>query len=644
MAKNCWDVAMQGERREGLYAQHRELLCNIFDGDGRFVGLPEASLPGHAVREKATNSRVTAWHSFAAFAGNTNDVRLGNAILRNTDFDPGYDFFMAALMQLWVRHRDLFEDDIRQKSEDCIAATGPGQMASPGYVGMNDNFAAMAVIVLVLAGEATNRPELVQDGINKMKVLVDRLDTHGTIAEFNSPTYTGISLCCLADIVNFAENAEARKLALRIEQQVWYDMCARFHPGTSQMGGPSSRSYMNGSCGYMHNGRALFHIAFGEDVAFLSPRRYTYSDDTRMVIHHNDPSFTAANGAWVAAPDYHPTDECAQMMVSRRYPFEVIGTASCAFTWMPDDWRHGVDGRPEDHFRKFTPYRFAPALLTTYHTEDYSLGTSSGAHACGSGSQHDAFFLSYRRSRPVAGEQLGVEDVRTAFTRYIFNDRQPSTQASLLHDEGRKTCVQKNNVAIVLYRPGVEVLKDITSMRVAVVLPLHCSEPDEVVLGDQVLKNFSGESTDPLPVFVRDGITCFAFRPLELTNFGRASAVTVKRVEKFLVISFFNYSGSARSLNFPYQAPLFVQNGFVCEVSTIDEAGGFDAFRERVAKAVIEDTIDDGIRTASYRRDGVDLKIAYDPTDESVVTPAWIDGSPRGAPRFSATGLFGLPW
>ena len=73
-------------------------------------------------------------------------------------------------------------------------------------------------------------------------------------------------------------------------------------------------------------------------------------------------------------------------------------------------------------------------------------------------------------------------------------------------------------------------------------------------------------------------------------------------------------------------------------------AGGFEAFRQRVLSASVEDVIDQGIRKVAYQRDGLALGIEYDPTRDDVVPPASINSQPREVPRFRAPGIDMLPW
>ncbi len=638
-----WHGEFQNRRRQELYARHRTLLRQIFTADGQYLGDPAAALAPE-MKPRPCDPRVLTYHCFPAMAGGQADIELANGILRHADFLPEYDFFVSALLLLYARHRDKFAPDILLRARACLETAGPTQLDGPGFVGMNDNFPAMEVLCLILLGELTARPELLQNGIAKLRQLVARLDEYGTIAEYGSPSYTPITLCCLAEIVNFAGAAEARALALRVEQQIWYDLCARFHPGTSQYGGPSSRSYTNGSCGHMHNGRFLMHVVFGPEIQALSPLRYAYGRDPRLVIHHNDRGFVIAGGAFIAAPEYHPPEAGAALLAKRPYPFQIIATAACASIWCPDEWRHTKNDPEPRPFRKFETYQYGQTLLTTFQTPEYCLGSASGIPACGTGSQQEAFFLSYRRRSIQSTAELGIEDVRTVFRRYVFEEKQPATAALLLPDEGVKTCLQHEGTVLVLERPANIPPSGITSMRTVIILPVHCNLPDEVVLGTRSLAGFEGEEKEAKTVFVRDGLTFLAFRPLELTNYGRPAAVRVRRVENFLTISFYNYEGPPRSLNFPVQAALFTRNGFVMEVASAQKAGSFAAFQEQVNQALLRDEVEQGVRTVSYSRPDLLLELKYDPAADDRIPPAWINGKARATPRFSCTGLPGLPW
>lgn len=615
-------------RREAMYRLHRPILRTLFDAEGRAKG-DERTNGGLG------NSRVRFWHSYAALSSDDpQDVRLGNAILRHTLYLPGYDFGMTGLLHAFVRWRDRFEPDVLNLTEDCIARSGTPQMTEcPGFVGMNDNFPAMATMVAALCGEHNANPAPVAWAAGALRGFAAQLDACDTNAEFNSPTYSSITLACMAELVNFVAHEEIRELALRIEQQLWLDLCSRFHMPTGIQGGPSSRSYMTDSCGHLTSMCAAYAVAFPDVQFSISPENHAYGKEPRWVRHHGSAAYVAAAMAWRAVIDYHPPSACREILTRRTLPATVAGKAFCAFRWIPDDWRFGPGGQEPHRFRKFLPVAFAPTWLTTYLAEDFTLSSASGALACGTGSQQDSFLLAYRRRRPTEGEHVQPEDTRTAFARYAYNDRLPPSDedGDLFADEGLKSGIQDGGSAVVLYRPGDFEIKDITSMRLSIVLPMPCSRPEAVWLGDTRLERWEAESETAVPVWIEDGRMRIVFRPLALTRYHSAGAsVRVREHGPLLLVDFLNYEGPPRSLNFHRQAVHFVQNGFICEAASIDEDTDFDAFRKRMNAHELSDAIDDhGVRHVHYRRGDIDLAIAYDPSRSDAIPPAWIGGRRR---------------
>lgn len=628
---------LQAERRNSLFACHRGILPDIFSPEGVYTGVKTKTPLARVVSNDMLDPRVCIWHAFAAFAGDDQDIALGNGILRNTAFLPDYDFGMSALLHLWRRFEDRFEPDVRQKAEDAFERTGSEQMESPGFVGMNDNFAAMACAVLVHAGEITGRHALIEKACADMRGIVSRLDSHGAIAEFNSPTYSPLTQCCMAEIVNFSRHEEARALARRIEEQTWCDICARYHSVTANMTGPSSRSYMSDSCGHMHNARFLFYLVFGEAAGFFTPLEYSYGKRPGLILHHGEPTFIPANGAWVIGAEYHPPEVCVNLMASRPDVFDVTGTAAPAALFQPDEWRRTTEGPEHSRFRPFTTFRYGDTLMTTHMTKHYAVGSSSGAMACQRGGQHDAFFITWSRTE-APGD---VADVRTLFSRYVFQDVVPSDKSSLLSEQGWPSAVQRGNVSLVCYRPGDEIQRDITGMKVSLVMPVHCSVPDELWFDNTRQKELSSVSEEPVTVFVRDGLAVLAFRPLDITDYGRKAAVRVRRLDSFLLVDFINYEGPPRSLNFGTMAALFTANGFVCEIDIARDDAEFSAFRQRVLSADVKDGFYDGKRMAGYERPGCSLRVELDPADVEHIPPAWIDGTPRPTPRFKCSDFIG---
>ena len=611
-------------RRHEMYAKHRAMLEHVYARDGSLL-TPEMAGAAHPlVMFRGGDPRESLWHCFALFSGDAADIRWGNAVLRRTVFSPDYDFMLAALLPLYFRHRMDLESDVLTKTEVCFKAAGPGQMASPGFVGMNDNFASMVVLILVLAGELTGRRELVEDGVRKLQALAGLLERNGANSEYHSPTYTMLTVACCADIANHSSTPAAREKALFCERRIWRDLLARYHPPTGQHGGPSSRSYMNDSCGHLDNLKPMLHQVLGPELVPINYLSCGYTADTPLVVHHDDPAFIAANAAWSVFPDYHPDEADLEALASRTYPRLVTGTAECAAVWEPDQYHEGVRLNP------FRTFRYGKVVLSTYQTEDYSLGTASGVPMCGEGAQQDAVSAAWRRRR-----LCGVGDMRTLFSRLAFDDSVPERN-ELFRDNGIKTCLQDRNGALVLYRPGLRGLQPFHSLRLCVVLPIHVNRPDAVVVGGRAADG-DLESEKLETVFVKDGCCHLALRPLAVANLGAGPRFSFKRHGGFLVFSYLNYQGLERKLNFAQMGMLFVSNGFYVELSS-DAESSFAEFQERVNAYQIDDRIDDGKRVVSLKGAGRDMRIEWDPLSMDP-PPARIGGVERRVDAFSVGGF-----
>ena len=85
----------QGKRRNEIYALHVELNRHNFSDEGHWIG--------HDWGRGVGFSREMLWHSIAFLAGDENDIRLGNAIIRNTPNDPNH-FNLITAVELLLQY------------------------------------------------------------------------------------------------------------------------------------------------------------------------------------------------------------------------------------------------------------------------------------------------------------------------------------------------------------------------------------------------------------------------------------------------------------------------------------------------------------------------------------------------------------
>jgi hypothetical protein len=207
-------------------------------------------------------------------------------------------------------------------------------------------------------------------------------------------------------------------------------------------------------------------------------------------------------------------------------------------------------------------------------------------------------------------------------------------------DEARKFGIQHNDCSMMVYKPKQFEAHCISSMKLSIMLPVHFSGVDEVRIGKNRLQRMTGSSREPETVFVKDGPVYMAFTPLNLTDHGRNVAVKVEEVNKYLMLSFYNYEGPERP--FGPEELLLTTSGFTAIMKSADEFQSFDDFIRYTSMYTLSDetTTDESanIRWIKYSREGCRLEFAYSPISEGIMI-ATVNGKPRPEPVIEATGL-----
>jgi len=152
------------------------------------------------------------------------------------------DFCGARLAQILIEHpRDLPADLVQD------ARTGLGHAAAsifrrnvgPGYT----NIAVMGAGVTLAAGELLGEPRFAAYGRRRLRNIVEHTAYHGGFNEYNSPTYTLVTLAECERMLQLVRDHKARADAESLRQSAWRTISEHYHQGTSQWAGPHSRSY-----------------------------------------------------------------------------------------------------------------------------------------------------------------------------------------------------------------------------------------------------------------------------------------------------------------------------------------------------------------------------------------------------------------
>jgi hypothetical protein len=517
----------------------------------------------------------------------------------------------------------------------------PGE-ARHTFRGYNDNFPAMAALTTLVAGPLLGIEQYVGDGLDNLRSMQDLLLRRGVLSEYSSPTYTPITMTCLAEIAELSPIPEARALALQGEHRCWIDLCSRFHPATSIIAGPYSRAYNPDLCGHVHNAHMVLFLALGDEVVPINPLTALFPYRPRQIRHGGGHDrFIQAHAGWQSTPTYHIPDLAIDLALNKRHPTTVRASSEQA-SFPRNVWssqRHPVTPLAE--------LAASPMHLYTHLDRDFAFGCQDRMFL--DGFQATPFHAIYAKHAPARR----LEDVRTLFPRYVIGDTVPTASAHVF-DAGRGNAVAHGAAALVLYRArpawGANAVPDhattpVSSLKLALTLPVMYGTPDEVRLGDTPVTNWSERAVDPCPVFIRDGNVYIAIHPLLACNYGRSHAVECVRHEDFAQICFVNYRGTPRT--FTDAELLEAHNGFVVEMSQAAGWPSFDAFCDAHAKPTIHDTwhAADAMRRVRYQREGLSLGMEISPVSEGIKHRT-ANGRIAPEPKLDVEGfdLSAAPW
>ncbi|HEY3418152.1 MAG TPA: hypothetical protein VGM23_14840, partial [Armatimonadota bacterium] len=238
------DAAVKAEFTEA----HCRRLAGWFNAAGEFIhyGTPPST------RERLWNCMSLLAHGDLAYRA------LAEQIILKTPADHNH-FEPIAAAEVHVRFRDILSEQtlahLQQIVADHLVNLIEVRFGGPG----TNNFTCMTTWFLLAASQVLERypfphqfasiPEVyTRDriktmGLNALHALAHHAEHEPVFREFNSPTYSPISVHAMAKIVEMIDDAQAKELALSIEAKLWRELLTFYHPELSVSCGPFSRSY-----------------------------------------------------------------------------------------------------------------------------------------------------------------------------------------------------------------------------------------------------------------------------------------------------------------------------------------------------------------------------------------------------------------
>ncbi|MDR1145978.1 MAG: hypothetical protein LBK71_07585 [Verrucomicrobiales bacterium] len=519
---------------------------------------------------------------------------LANAIIEktviNTRVEPisgvahTFDIFHSnTAAQLLRHHAAQLSPSARAKLEALVRESFSVEHGnhSPDlqFHGYNDNMPSEASMGLILGGELLADRPAVACGLWNLRRLRDILYRRGTVSEFNSPTYSALTVHALAEIAEYAADAEARANALAIEQRLWLDLAARFHPEIGTVSGPYSRAYTVNELGHPGCLNSVLWFAIG-DAARPSPLELFSGAATRDFIL-NDWAFFIAQMALFSGACYHVPPSAAALFAGKKYPFHAAATAEVG------------DGWPDAQAR--------PVRLETYLTRDYTLGTISSS----GGGQAHPYFVTYKRREKISSHR----DYGSVYQKFLFNDDQPGTPAPSFGPDGtpyseggevyvgsyaNTLTVQDGPTALVLNNPVYlhagrhQSPRQLSRLSDMIICPqLEGGAADEIIVGGVARPKWAGAVKHGDWIGVRRGRLLVAYRPLAFVDAPLTVRISLEKINYHEVVRTEFYHGEPRE--FTAEQLRLIFSGFVAEHASVDEFPSLAAFVASLAAAQFTD-------------------------------------------------------
>lgn len=151
-------------------------------------------------------------------------------------------FVLIRLIPLLLARADRLPSRLVQRTKARIRL-GLDEIRRIDVSPVYSNIVAQDIANSILGGQLLGAPEYTQRGAAKLRRWLNLIDRSGIPHEYNSPTYSFVSIQALHKVVSFSEMAEARLLATLVIARIGLSVALRIHPLTGRLAPPHCRAY-----------------------------------------------------------------------------------------------------------------------------------------------------------------------------------------------------------------------------------------------------------------------------------------------------------------------------------------------------------------------------------------------------------------
>jgi hypothetical protein len=152
------------------------------------------------------------------------------------------EFVLSALIPMMLEYGERLSPATQASVLDSIRL-GLGEIRRLDVLVAYTNITALDVVNTCLGGELLADDALAQRGYRKLAQWIAYTGQHGHPLEFNSPTYTSVTLRSLKQLVDLVRDEDTRIRAQAMSAKLALSVALHIHAGTGRWAGPHGRAY-----------------------------------------------------------------------------------------------------------------------------------------------------------------------------------------------------------------------------------------------------------------------------------------------------------------------------------------------------------------------------------------------------------------
>lgn len=152
------------------------------------------------------------------------------------------EFVLATLIPMMIEHGDRLPPSLRERLLAAIRL-GLEEIRRLDVLPAYTNITAKDILNSSLGGELLDDPDIARRGYKKLVAWMAFTDQFGTTYEFNSPTYSRVTLNALAELIAHVRDEDTRLRARVMATRLGLSVALHIHPRTGRWAGPHSRAY-----------------------------------------------------------------------------------------------------------------------------------------------------------------------------------------------------------------------------------------------------------------------------------------------------------------------------------------------------------------------------------------------------------------